>query len=440
MANQPQNKRYKKVLDELQLQSWQLELVISGFAVFGLISALEPLFDWYTIHKLKQNFALRWLSFSIWFACVLTIVNLIIHVLLRGLWIGAVGIRSVSGEIDFDKLGFSPEVTCYLKQKIGSFDSFINRLETYSSIMFGISFLVIFITLGFFINYILVILILTNVYIDGQIYYSLFRVFFAAGILLTLFITYTFIFVDFFTRGTFKKTGGKWFLKFYRLTSILTLSVFYRPLLYNLWDNEFGKKLMKWLVPLYVIGIVTFSSTYISTHYFSTKFDEDHSFPDRMKYWDMLAEKGDHIAYAAIPSKTITTPFLDISIDYERYLEEMIYEYDPALRPKKSRIGYKSFLYRGFGWDFGTHPTIVQEAEVLKAINVAFITKIDGITTKELFELTEEKNKSIYLKKYIDVTYLKNGKHLLTIQRRTSKTDSTKLEHYETIPFWYFKD
>lgn len=439
MANQPPNYRYKELLDELQLQSWQLELVISGFAIFGLFSALEPLFDWYTLVKLKQNFFLRWLSFSIWFACILTIVNLIIHVLLRGLWIGAVGIRSVSGEIEFDKLGFSSDITDYLKGRIGSFDSFIERLETYSSIMFGISFITIFMTLGFFINFALLMFSLSLIFEEGS--FPVFRIICALGLGTVLFIIYLITFVDFITRGIFKKLRGKFILTLYRISSILTLSIFYRPLLYNLWDNKFGKKLMKWLVPFYVIGILGFSSTYVSTHYFSTKFDEDHSFPDRMKYWDMLEEQGDHITYAAIPSKTITTPFLDLSIDYEKYIEDMIYEYDPSLRPLESRIGYKSFLYSGFGWEFGgPGPTMAEEAKMLKTINTVFTTRIDDILFQEPFEVTEEKNKSIYLKKYLDISNLKNGRHLLTIQRLTSKNDSTKIEHYETIPFWYFPD
>ena len=435
----PQNSRYKELLDELQLQSWQLELVISGFAIFGLFSALEPLFDWFTLNKLKENQFLKWISYSLYFSCILTLVNLIIHVILRGLWIGAVGIRSVSGEIDFEKLNFSRDFDKYLKKRIGSFDSFIERIETYSSIMFGISFMVVFMTIGFFIGFCIFMFTISLLFDPTHPNLGIRMIsFFLLTCVFT--IIYLITFLDFITGGIFKKEGGKFLLIVYRISSILTLSIFYRPLLYNLWDNKFGKKLMKWLIPIYIVGILIFSTTYVSTHYFSTDFDNDLEFAYRMKYWDMLEEKGDHIGYAAIPSKTITTPFLDVSIDYERYLEEMIYEYDENLRPKKSRIGYKSLFYTLFRWDFGTSPNFKQEKELLKTINKIFITKIDHILINEHFEVVQEKSKSIYLKKYIDISNLKNGKHLLTIQRRTSKTDSTKLEHYETIPFWYFKD
>jgi len=34
---------FKKLLDKLQEDSWQLELLISGFAIFGLFYAINPL-------------------------------------------------------------------------------------------------------------------------------------------------------------------------------------------------------------------------------------------------------------------------------------------------------------------------------------------------------------------------------------------------------------
>lgn len=34
---------FKKLLDRLQEDSWQLELLISGFAIFGLFYILEPI-------------------------------------------------------------------------------------------------------------------------------------------------------------------------------------------------------------------------------------------------------------------------------------------------------------------------------------------------------------------------------------------------------------
>jgi len=57
------------------------------------------------------------------------IFNLIIHIVLRGLWIGALGLRYVSGEIDYDNLNYSEKFTNYLKKKVGSFDNYIWKVR-----------------------------------------------------------------------------------------------------------------------------------------------------------------------------------------------------------------------------------------------------------------------------------------------------------------------
>ena len=43
MSHDYNNPAFKKLLSKLQEESWQLELIISGFAIFGLYSALEPI-------------------------------------------------------------------------------------------------------------------------------------------------------------------------------------------------------------------------------------------------------------------------------------------------------------------------------------------------------------------------------------------------------------
>ena len=43
MSNNPQDQRFKKWLDILQQESWQLELIISGFAIYGLFMIIDPM-------------------------------------------------------------------------------------------------------------------------------------------------------------------------------------------------------------------------------------------------------------------------------------------------------------------------------------------------------------------------------------------------------------
>ncbi|CAH1001421.1 hypothetical protein LEM8419_02324 [Neolewinella maritima] len=45
MNTQEEQAPLKSWLDKLQQESWQLELLISGFVIFLLIGGLEPMFD-----------------------------------------------------------------------------------------------------------------------------------------------------------------------------------------------------------------------------------------------------------------------------------------------------------------------------------------------------------------------------------------------------------
>ena len=135
-------------LENVQQESWQMELLISGFVIFGLFAA-KPYLSKITDLLISSNdFALFLggiITFSLPLAWYIFVTNLILHVFIRGIWIGSIGLRSVSGDIDYDKLDYSNPFTSYYKRKHGSFDKFIELLEKICSIIFSITFLIFFI-------------------------------------------------------------------------------------------------------------------------------------------------------------------------------------------------------------------------------------------------------------------------------------------------------
>ena len=149
MSNDYNNPAFKKLLQKLQEESWQLELLISGFAIFGLFSAYPALEIMYEKSQNDNNFQLTMVLVIALSACSILMFNLLLHVLLRGLWIGALGLRYVSGDIDYEALRYSKKFTKYLTKRVGSFDRYIARLENYCSIIFAISFLLIFYVIAF---------------------------------------------------------------------------------------------------------------------------------------------------------------------------------------------------------------------------------------------------------------------------------------------------
>ena len=144
MSKDYNNPAFKKLLEKLQEESWQLELLISGFAIFGLFTAFPKILTALNVARYEEFKYYFPLLFIALMACAILIFNLLIHVILRGLWIGALGLRYVSGDIDFESLNYQHKFSKYLKRKIVSFDKYVATLENYCSVLFAVSFLLIF--------------------------------------------------------------------------------------------------------------------------------------------------------------------------------------------------------------------------------------------------------------------------------------------------------
>jgi len=116
MATDKQKGKLSDWLDTIQQDSWQLELVISGFVVFLLIGGWEPVKELeYDLGLMRDTSANYWtfnFLYHVFRMAYATLLGcLLIHVIMRGLWIAAVGLRSVSGEIDYDELTCQPRFT-----------------------------------------------------------------------------------------------------------------------------------------------------------------------------------------------------------------------------------------------------------------------------------------------------------------------------------------
>ena len=229
MSQDYNNPAFKKLLQKLQEESWQLELLISGFAIFGLFSAYPALKVALNTTKSTDNFQLGIILIIALAACSILIFNLLLHVLLRGLWIGALGLRYVSGDIDYEKLNYSKKFNRYLKKKVGSFDRYIARLENYCSIIFAVSFLLIFYVLAF-ASTITVIGLIIHFFLQKPEINSILAwigipllIFVIVGMLLTFF--------DFASLGLLKKKNwtSKIYFPIYWVFSFITLSFLYKP-------------------------------------------------------------------------------------------------------------------------------------------------------------------------------------------------------------------
>ncbi len=435
---------FKKLLDRLQEDSWQLELLISGFAIFGLFYAIEPI-----KHVLMDSFinsnemAIKFYRI-VFLSVYILIFNLLFHVLLRALWIGSLGLRSVFGEIEYDKLNYSKKFTKYLKKKVGSFDGYVLKLENISSVMFAISFLLIFYVVSYtIINYLAnnIEHLKSIVSIEWiLIGIKIFKIIFFAGASLT--------FIDFLTQGLLKK--NKWvsmfYFPFYRVFSILTLSFLYRPLVYNFLDNKLGRRISLMLFPIY-FAIFIATTLYYQTSNIIPVWAIDTASTENIangyNYEDVFNNNTTSpIGTFAIQSKIITEPYLKVIIPLRKYLEEDLIEFNPDLKQGEDIRGYHSPLQFTIGKiKLNNHKSINIDSltiEYVKTFQNFYSFKIDSTLCKTDFVITQNEKKT-GIETYIGIKDLQEGKHFIEFQKLKHK-DADSLVSIIKVPFWYYKD
>lgn len=444
MNNDYKSPAFKKLLDSLQQQSWELELLISGFAIFGLFTAYEPLNIRMTNAGNEQQIYSFVIHFVALAACSILLFNLLLHVILRGLWIGALGLRYVSGDIEFEKLKYSERFKKYLSKRIVSFDKYIGNLENYCSVLFAVSFLLIFYVLA--LTFVLITFVLIATYlisnddlprwISQGIGISLI-IFLAIGMLLT--------FIDFVTQGILKK--NKWIAKayfpVYWVFSFLTLSFLYRPLVYNFLDNKFGKRLILLLTPIYVLILIVASIEYKTSNFLDSERNSSAQFANKENYRDLLTENGDFPGEVVIPSKIIRTPYLPIFIPYREKIEDRIFAYDSTIQPKKDRRGLSSSINIGNDWEdewrFYSQRDSIRK-RYLTIFNEIHHFKIDTLKLDEDFIVTTRDKGLLGFETNLNIREIPEGKHLLKVYRVKKDKDTIQTLIEAQIPFWYYKE
>ena len=431
-------KSFVKWLEILQQESWQLELLISGFAIFLLAEAYDQLDSFeYQIYLLTTGssyFGTLILPFQILLgAWYVLIINLILHVLLRGLWISTIGIRYVSGEIEFDILNFSPKFDRFLKKRIVSFDAYIEKLEQLCSIVFGFTFLIIFIliSMGLFVVGI-VFLALTIDMIEGNFHNGW------LALVIPVLILYLFggllYFIDFITLGWIKKRksiSGLYY-PIYRFFSIVTLSFVYRPLYYNLIDNRYGRKVVLFLIPYSLVFILISSMRFETQAYLPEQRDKQTLGND---YYDDTWNGNKLVGSASISSKFVKNSFVELYLPYNgRTDDQVIAQLCPDIAPAKKGVFF-------FATDDEARDTMNAVA-ALDCHSQRFQIYVNDSLLDNLkyrfFDHSQRKNKG--LATIFDVSFLPRGEHALKINvlfpRIRKGKDTLVFTETDIIPFW----
>ena len=436
MKNEYTDSKFKNLLDKLQQESWQLELLISGFAIFGLVSSLGFVKNLMNEASALESYT-RFLYPIAYIACWVLIINLIIHVVLRGVWIGAIGLRYVSGEIDYDSLNYKKRFTDHLKIKVGSFDKFIGALENYCSILFALTFLYLFYIISFF-TVILITVFAGTFFIKSGLFSEVVGTM-LLGLFAIFFLSIAFIvFLDFITQGYLKKVEwtSLFYFPIYKIFSIITLSFLYRPLVYNILDDKFSRRLTFFLTPIYVLAFFLTTVQAVRSNYVSTSNYSSIYYSNANNYLNSL-EEYQYIKGAALQSKIIEDNYVQIFIPFRDNIEDLIYEQHKNLTPLKDRRGVKSSFFSKKS-SYKAKDSLV--SLYLKAFQKVYLFKIDDTKINPEFSITEINNQ-LGFESIISLNTIADGKHIVNINRKivSKKTKKLENEYIIDIPFWYYK-
>ncbi len=148
---QHQPERKPKWLLDLEQQSWQAELLISGlviFSLFGLPAKMIHWIEYYTVHY-SQSFYLPIHVCTLYLLSIVYAVTFLFlaHFAIRSLWIALLGLNSVYPEgIQINAYNlYTKGVMKYIKEEFNEIETFCEKLENISSLIFSIAALIVMI-------------------------------------------------------------------------------------------------------------------------------------------------------------------------------------------------------------------------------------------------------------------------------------------------------
>jgi len=441
VQNDYTSKKFRKWLDKLQRESWQLELLVSGFVILGLFSSIDPLIA--KVDSIVNSVDRRTgglvagAGFVLLSINYILIFNLVVHLVLRGLWIGAIGLRYYSGDIIFEELNYSKKFTKYLSKKIVSFDKYIGKLEDYCSIIFSLSFLIVFIGLSFLIYFAIIfaLAVVSASNLDSIVIVMLVG-FAVIGFAIVLLI----MLVDFLGQGILKKneTIAMLYFPIYWIMSYVSLSFIYRPILYNFLDDSKGKRILFWMIPFYITIATLTTLRYEQSNFHRSQNAASENFASRGMYLEGVEDsRKRYFRDFAIQRKNVSKNSLRVFLTHNASLEDIILKLNDSLSLENDQRGVNTFFSKLFKDDVDYDSNNFKE--YLKTLNSITVIKIDSITYSDNFIASFLENGQRGYETFLDLKSLERGRHTFQIISKTiNSNDSIVNDTLGTIPFWYY--
>ncbi len=417
-----------KWLEDIQNNSWNPELLISGGILFSLFQIPDFLHHWGILLLQKSGY-----FESLVIARILTIavngliVGFTLHLIIRGFWVSAVCLSYVFPKgIRREKLENYEPIFKKKLQQIPDTVDFVILLETISSLIFALSFLFVLVLLSLFTT---LMILVPHSSLAEQIGAGMFFVL-RIGSGIVLFLAFLYL-VDFVTLGRLKKIKGfdKFYYPIYTFFSWLSLAPIYRSAYYTLVTNIKTWKLIVVILIYAVLALVYTASKHPENEDFIyyKKYLASHVAyaVHQPNYYENLRPKTQLIRGASIQSDMISGKLLRIFVVHHKIFERITEINCGEINLQK------------------THQTEISAC--LDCLSKLYKIKIDARKINGLKWRIHEHpmTKEIGLITAIPIEQLTLGEHQIHIQINCSESQKKVLtryglkdENFVQIPFW----
>ncbi|WP_158500596.1 hypothetical protein [Spirosoma radiotolerans] len=343
-SNEPLLPQQEEKLRELTTQSWNLELVISGaalFAVLQLPDLLDEAFDYFRYNLMSQTAGMQGLfpamAYSMMKAtCYVLFLAFLTNFVMRAFWVGLVGLLAVYPTgIHYDRIPFS---TKYAQERmateLGPLDAYIMRLDRRCNIVFAVAFLFVFILIFVALSYLLTLLVYSVIHpiIPDQYWEGIKQT--AYGLIICYFIASTILSLP---KVRAHPRGAS---IHYRLTSLnkllfwgfhrpygFILNTFYSHLPYQKIIRTMGGMTIAFFVLIILEFYIDFSRleqrkvNLRQRHLYTARLDSLYINPSA---YDNQRAEGQYVDRASIQADVIRDPYIQLYIAYPKTLDTLL--------------------------------------------------------------------------------------------------------------------
>jgi hypothetical protein len=444
LPEEPMSPQPDEKLRELTSQSWNLELVISGAAMFAILQLpdlLDVVFDYFRFNLLSHATGMLALLPSLVYSmmkasCYVLFAAFLTNFVMRAFWVGLVGLLSVYPTgIHYNRIPFvSRYAQEQMSDELGSLQNYIIRLDRRCNIVFAVSFLFVFFLITVAMVYTVSIIgysfirpLIADEYMSMVKVLALLPVigYFVAAIILSL------------PAVRANPRGARLQYKFSTLLQRLYWGLS-RPssfILNTFYSHIPAKKMLRMTGLMALLFIVTMTVSFLTDlsrqneriytvingrHLFSSSVDSLFVTADT---YDNLRSEGKYIETAAIQSDVIREPFVRLYVAYPKSLDMLLtaISKEPVWDDNKSTTEKRR--------NYATWSNAQINSLVQVSVNDSIYTN-PGL----LFTIREKPRQQGWQTLLLPKN-LKSGRNTLRITIQPPKEG--ELVEIANIPFWY---